>query len=122
MKITETLVWSALYSLKDGWLDGEGKAPDHQGLEWLGKCLDYAIPEDLPIGVVFPTPEGGVSIEWENKRFYITLEVYLPDKIGIWDELDREGEHRSRTIDLTLPFEWEWIANSLRHRLGGKNE
>ena len=63
-----------LRNLKDGWADGiqhpsdwgsgYGKAPRHDGLNWLWDRLEREYPDDLPLTCIYPTPEGGVQMEW----------------------------------------------------------
>jgi hypothetical protein len=52
-------------ALEDGWLDGEGVAPDKEKLGSLGEVLVGDYPEDLPIPAIFPTPEGNLLFEWQ---------------------------------------------------------
>lgn len=65
-----------LSKLKDGWLDGHGKAPS-------GEVLKSAsvLGVSLPMGIVprvYPTEAGGVSLEWDDQHGGHEIEV-LPD-------------------------------------------
>ena len=42
-----------LKKLKDGWLDGAGRTPSHEGLDWLARALNDRHPKSLP--PPFPT-------------------------------------------------------------------
>lgn len=48
-----------LERLQDGWLDGDGIAPTDDALHGAYTLLITAR--------IFPTPEGGVQIEWTNR-------------------------------------------------------
>lgn len=52
-------------ALPDGWLDGEGVAPDKEKLGSLAEALVGDYPEDLPMPAIFPTPEGNLLLEWQ---------------------------------------------------------
>ena len=55
-----------LSKLKDGWLDGEGKAPTAKALK-AASVLGPALPSDLKI-YVYPTDAGGVQLEWDDEH------------------------------------------------------
>jgi hypothetical protein len=51
--------------LQPGWLDGEGKVPEPDDLQWLGQLLRRLIDEEgLPDAHIYPTAEGGAQLEW----------------------------------------------------------
>ena len=64
-----------LKKLKDGWLDGAGRAPSHEGLDWLARVLKDRYPDYLPRPYAYPVPDGGIQLEWSIKRQEISLEV-----------------------------------------------
>jgi hypothetical protein len=67
-----------LASVRDGWMEGQGKAPDKEQLAWAGDRLVSTFPADLPYPHVAPTPEGGLSIEWIESPWRISAEIPLP--------------------------------------------
>ena len=111
--------------LKDGWADGMqpasewgngyGKAPSHNGLEWLKKQFATHYPHDLPRPYLYPTPEGNVEAEWELGPHYPSMEVNLDTCQGEWYCLDLSTDN-SYEKDLQLDdfLSWEWLAGELR--------
>ena len=49
-------------SCLDGWLDGDGKAPSSDGLEWLRDAFECNYPDEVPVPHIYPTESGGVSL------------------------------------------------------------
>ena len=39
--------------LKDGWLDGKGRAPNAGGLEWVNGILEQICTEDIPLPYLY---------------------------------------------------------------------
>lgn len=66
-----------LAQLKDGWLDGEGIAPSKAGLTAFATAWDNAETAALPLPHIYPTPEGGVQMEWTLGGWEISAEVEL---------------------------------------------
>ncbi len=52
-----------LRDMQPGWLDGEGSAPSHSGLDWLSGIFSRYYPKNATLPYVYPTPEGGVDME-----------------------------------------------------------
>lgn len=112
-----------LRGLKDGWLDGKGKAPDDSALDWLEKTFNALYPEELPAPYIYPTPEGGFSLEWELAGNDISLEISFPEKKGQWHGLNLEtGEEVEKSFDLSDPQAWQALAEHIRAMGGGNNE
>ena len=90
-----------LARLEDGWLDGEGCAPDRDGLAWLADRFERCWPRDLPLPYLYPTPEGGVLAEWSLPPYEASLEVDLGARTGEWHALNLEtGTDETRIYDL----------------------
>ena len=51
-------------NLQDGWLNGEGTAPNHAELDWLSEVFGRHYPDNLPLPHAYPAADGGVSLEW----------------------------------------------------------
>ena len=105
-------------AIQDGWLDGGGKAPSPQGLDWLASSLKDYYAADIPIPHIYPTPEGGVSLEWAIGTHRASLEIDLDVHEAEWHCLDLSTEE-SYEMDLQLdaPQGWAWLTSELR-RLG----
>ena len=71
--------WEELARLKDGWLDGKGKALDGFALQRLAHRFDEPFAPDLPLPYLYPTPEGGVQAEWTLGSWEVSLAISLPD-------------------------------------------
>jgi len=69
----------ALSSLKPGWLEGHGIAPQIDNLNWLSNEVAKSFPESLEHPSVAPTEEGHVILEWIRPHSRIELEVNFTD-------------------------------------------
>lgn len=104
-----------LRQLEDGWLDGDGKAPGSDELEWLAAGFDRYYPDDLPIPYLYPTSEGGVQAEWSLSDNEISIEVNLVTHQADWHRLDQETHvDYVRELDLDNENDWTWIASEVR--------
>ena len=103
--------WQDLRNLKDGWADGTqpadqwgkgyGKAPVAQGLDWLAERLEAGYADDLPRPYIYPTPEGGVSLEWSLGQNEASLEVDLLSHSAEWHCLNlSSGRSTEEDFDL----------------------
>ena len=71
-----------LRNLKDGWLEGHGKAPSSDGLDWLAEFFQDSYPADLPLPYLYPMEDGGISAEWEVGDKEIDVEIDLDNRRG----------------------------------------
>ena len=105
-----------LAQLEDGWLNGEGRAPDRDGLAWLADRFERSWPRDLPSPYLFPTPEGGVLAEWALPPYAISLDIDLGAHTGEWHALNLETDAGdTRTCGLGSDAEWAWLAGRVAH-------
>lgn len=72
--------FEALANVKDGWMEGAGKAPAQADTEWLADQLVVSFPTDLTFPFVCPTPTGGVFLEWSIGDWMVSAEFPLPDR------------------------------------------
>jgi hypothetical protein len=97
-----------LRALKDGWLDGLGKALPPQGLDWLAGVLKRHYPGGLMPPHFYPTTEGGVQAEWTLRPWEILLEIDLATRVGQWHALNlQSGDEVSRELNLEQDTSWE---------------
>lgn len=108
-----------LRQLKDGWLEGQGKAPSKEGLDWLSQAFDKHYSGDLPLPYLYPTEPGGVQAEWSLGRNEITLEIDLAGHSGYFHALQME-DNTEETLCLDLGSEICWIA--LKNLITSKSE
>ncbi len=105
-------------AIQDGWLDGGGTAPSPRSLDWLSGSLKDYYADDSPMPHIYPTPEGGVSLEWAIGPHRASLEIDLDVHEAEWHCLDLSaGESYGRNLQLDAPQDWQWLASELR-RLG----
>ena len=96
-----------LRSLKDGWLDGEGKAPEPALLDWLSEKFDRDFPDALPLPHVYPTPEGGIQAEWSTSTREASLAIG-PNRSAEWRDLNLEqGKSNAESLDLGSASGWD---------------
>ena len=99
-----------LRNLKDGWYDGYGKAPSHEGLDWLAHKFMLEYPDTLPRPYIYPTPEGGVQMEWSIGVYDVSLELDISKQTGDWHNLNmRTIEADTRTLRLADSSDWDWL-------------
>lgn len=111
---------SNLGKLKDGWLDGDGVALDHEGLKWLEKAFVDNFPNDLPLPHTYPTPEGGIQMEWIFSNIEIELEVNLKEHRAEWFRFDmsKNDNDSSHQLELDQLKDWEWMVNEIKSITG----
>ncbi|MBP7142514.1 MAG: hypothetical protein KBA71_11450 [Opitutaceae bacterium] len=92
----------ALGRIKDGWMEGAGKAPPAADLEWLTDQLTASLPPDIPLPFACPSPEGGVFLEWKLSVWIVSAEFHLPERRA---ELQAVNVKTAHTDDLELKLE-----------------
>ncbi len=104
-----------LRNLKDGWLDGDGLAPSHEGLNWLQAKFSDQYLDHLPLPRIYPTFEGGVQLEWSISPNDASLEINLSDRSGYWHNLNlRTDKDEERLLNLEDGGEWDWLSARLQ--------
>lgn len=107
--------------LKDGWLDGKGMAPSHDGLDWLATAFDRNFPDSLPLPHLYPTAEGGVEAEWPLESNEVSLEIDLTTHGGAWHRLNvATGEEDVRSLNLNDEGDWAWLVTEVQRLAGGE--
>ena len=100
--------------LKDGWLNGEGKAPSPDGLRWLLDLFDRQYPDDAPLPYLYPTVAGGVQAEWPLGSREAELDVNLDTHSALWHVLDlKSDEVQERTLNCDSVDDWTWLLRQL---------
>ena len=99
--------------LKDGWLEGAGKAPSESGLNWLAELLDrYLLDKTTPY--LYPTNEGGVQVEWSLNGWEASLEIDIDLQSGYWHVLHIDsGISEEKDLNLKTHEAWEWIVTEI---------
>ena len=101
--------------LADGWLDGEGLAPNDESLEWLSRKFDGSYPDELPLPYLYPTPTGGVQAEWSLNAHEVSLDIDFETNLGEFQiiSVDANAEE-SDTFDLHDDNDWVRITERIR--------
>jgi hypothetical protein len=105
--------------LRDGWLDGDGRAPSEEGLNWLAGAIDMSYPDNLPLPYIYPAPEGGVQLEWPFSPQEPSLEIDFDRKSGEWHALrDDMDADEFESLDLNDEAAWKWVVGRLEEMSG----
>lgn len=106
--------------LKDGWLEGYGQPPDHEGLDKLGRMFEsYYYPTNLQFPYLYPTEDGNVRAEWSFAPYEISLEIQLSSLQAEWHELNLDTDQdASEAYNLSEEKDWPRIIQKLTD-LGG---
>ena len=110
--------------MEDGWYEGEGLAPKHEGLDWLADFFETNYPADLPLPYLFPNEEGGVDAEWtfggskmpnyQTPLYEADIEINLESKHGEWHVLNMQTDASEDSIlDLNNAQDWHWMLERL---------
>jgi hypothetical protein len=101
--------------LRDGWLEGSGKGPSHEGLDWLARAFSQFYPDDLPLPFLYPTAEGAVQAEWTLGPAEITLEIDLETRRGNWHALNTETDaEAARELNLGEANDWRCLTAEIQ--------
>ena len=100
-----------LASLTDGWLNGEGVAPDPFLTRIVMRLIRSLFgPEDL-LPCAFPTPEGGISVEWSCNGVRGSAEIdLLTMKAEFCAVRVGSGVIAERTLD---HLDWWWMVEPI---------
>ncbi len=107
-----------LRAMQDGWLDGDGIAPPHDGLDWLAGTFSRCYSGTVPLPRIYPTEEGGVRMEWDHNANVIILEIDLSARAGDWLWFDRNSDsYQERRLDLDDIANWQWMASEIGDKI-----
>ena len=106
-------------TLKDGWLEGEGKAPPQAGIEWLDLKFETHFQMKTPLPYLYPTEAGGIQAEWSLGPYEISLDMHLDTHTGLWYQLnlDSDVDHEVQ-LNLDEDFNWDWLTKKITELSG----
>lgn len=108
-----------LRDMQNGWLEGEGLAPGSTGLDWLEYASSGRFPDEALLPHIYPTPEGGIQMEWEQDDIVSSLEIDLETRHGEWFQFSRSTEEcAERTLNLDAPRDWSWLISEIKKHSG----
>ncbi|KAA1259500.1 hypothetical protein LF1_20340 [Rubripirellula obstinata] len=106
--------------LKNGWMEGKGRAPKNDHLDWLAEAFESSYPDDLPSPYLYPTLEGGVQAEWSSGDLDASLEIDLDKRLSAWHLLNTETDEESEAeFNLLRPEDWVKLAEMVKGVFGG---
>lgn len=104
----------SLAALRDGWLDGAGRACNPEGLAVLQERLLRYYPFDAPELRLYPTVEGTVKAEWWIGGYHVTLEVERDARYAEWSDYHFDTEvEKMRQVSLADEHDWRWVLQRL---------
>lgn len=114
-----TLRLEELASLKDGWLDGKGRAPAPEKLQQLASQFDANFDADLSLPHLYPTPEAGIQAEWSLGDWEATLEINLDTQTGEYQALNMSNrKSHENSLALNTVDGWKALNEALKS-IGG---
>jgi hypothetical protein len=97
-----------LLTLKDGWLDGEGKAPDKKGLQAFFELYERFVPKTFIKPAIFPRPDGNIQFEWSSTESEIDVMINLITFESKLHSLNFETDKESiQKFDLSKKEGWK---------------
>lgn len=91
-----------LAQLQDGWLNGEGVAPNAAALQKLERAFNELYARDLTEPYLYPTPEGNVLAEWPFEHCDMSLDINLADFSAWFHNFRRD---RGSEVELNLQLD-----------------
>lgn len=105
--------------LKNGWLEGQGEAPDQAGLDWLSSAFERHYPDDVPLPFTYPTPKGNIQFEWSVGANESSVTIDLQSHAAEWHCFNTSTEtESSRTLNLDQAPDWGQLINDIRQLMG----
>ena len=85
-------------------------------MDWLGNIFIRNYPDNLPLPHTYPTPEGGIQMEWSYKKSYIEFEIDLTTRKGEWFRYETSSDNKDYIceVDLEQPDDWKLIINDMK--------
>lgn len=106
--------------LKDGWLNDEGLAPKKDQLDWFSNMFEGNFDKNLPLPFIFPTPDGGIQVEWSLNDYEISLTINFESKIGSYHELQFSNDSETEEqFTLDDPESWATLNSKLNNLVKG---
>jgi len=93
-------------AVKDGWLDGLGRAPSEAGIRQVVSHFLHGYPALAPLPSIVPTPEGNLLLEWDVvERPSVDLE--LSSMKAEFHAFAVDGSDFERDFSLTNGHNWQ---------------
>lgn len=103
-----------LSMLEAGWLNGEGIGMKKEDLAWFAELFENNYNPALPLPYLYPTPQGGVQLEWTFENHDISLNIDLVKKSGFYQSLNQITDTViENTLNLTSDIDWKLLNQNL---------
>ena len=103
-------------SLKDGWHNKSGVAPNFEALERIGKNLFGKFPDFLPYPAIVPTPEGNLLFEWHLDG-EPSVDVKIPSLTAEFHAFNSKHGDIEREFDLSKDDNWPDFFDFLKNNI-----
>ena len=105
-----------LGNLKLGWGEhGDEPPPSQESLDWLEQKLEEYYDKECPLPVIFPTPEGGISLQWSLGRVSALVEIEDGEHEGDWCYINHDTkDDGDRVLNLDDPADWHWLMAQIK--------
>ena len=103
-----------LKQIKSGWLDGEGEAISLELMVLVQKKFASLYSMKAMPPAIFPSPDGGLCLEWSNEVFYSTLELRAKDLSGLYHELKyKDNTVVCKEFDILSDLDMLWLSKKI---------
>lgn len=101
---------SEIAELSNGWFEGGGAKIDEAVMKRVEQLANVIGTSDYPHVLIFPRPDGGIQIEWQEQEFEVAV---LPDGTEIAyafaEERDDDGEGVFRSSSHSADSVISWL-------------
>ena len=109
--------------VEDGWLDGEGIAPSHDGLDWLTGAVKSHFPAEETPTKCYLTRDARVRMEWSIGGTFMRLQIDLRLHTGGWQwSSSKSLEFKHGKLDLDEASSWEWWGSEVKGKRAQNGE
>lgn len=97
-----------LVLIEDGWLEGEGKAPDSTSLLKFLHLYEQFVPKTFIKPAIFPRPDGNIQFEWSSEEYEIHAVIDLETYESTLHSLNVINmKEKTAIMDLTKKAGWK---------------
>ena len=88
--------------LKQGWLDGVFGSPLKTSfIQWIADLFKKYYPSNIQLPYIYPTAEGGLSLEWDDDRYVeFSVDIDPETRVGSLYALKKTEEEIVATLQL----------------------
>jgi hypothetical protein len=95
-----------LLTLQPGWLgDQQGAALDHLHTERVRDLLETMVPSDAAVPAIFPTPDGGLEVEWTLGGWEVAVAFPISGCVTVSAVRPATGEEADQEFELEALIE-----------------